>query len=77
MWNMIGIAFIGVLITLFEIPPLIKKKWWREMIVYFLLLTAGLTLCMLISVNVGIPTPMDFITNFYNPVSSYIERILS
>ncbi len=55
MWAILGILFIGAIISLFEIPPLIKKKWWREVIVYFLLLSGGLTLSVLLSMNVPIP----------------------
>jgi len=73
MWSIIGILSIGIFISLFEIPPLIKKKWWREIIVYFLLLSAGLTLCILLSKNVTIPTPMDLITSIYSPVTSLFE----
>jgi hypothetical protein len=77
MWSSLGILFIGVIISLFEIPPLVKKKWWREIIVYFLLLSAGLMLSILLCLNVPIPSPLDLIIKIYSPVTNFIDRILS
>lgn len=72
-----GILLIGAIISLFEIPPLVKKKWWREIIVYFILLSVGMTLAILISANVTIPTPIDLLTKIYSPVTNFFESILS
>lgn len=77
MWAIIGIIFTGIVISLFEIPPLVKKKWWREIIVFFLLLSAGLLLSILLSKNITIPTPIDLLMNIYSPVTTFVERILS
>jgi hypothetical protein len=77
MLAIIGILLTGAIITFFEIPPLVKKKWRREMIIYFLLLSAGITLAILLSKDVTIPTPLDLITKFFSPVTFYFERILS
>ena len=73
MWSIIGILSIGIFVSLFEIPPLIKKKWWKEIIVYFLFLSAGLTLCILLSKNVTIPNPVDLIMTIYSPIISLFE----
>jgi hypothetical protein len=77
MWTMIGLFVCAALISIFELPPLVKKKWWREIFTFFILLSAGLTLSILLSKNVTIPTPLDLITNMYRPITIFIERILS
>ena len=77
MWIISGILLIGAIISLFEIPPLVKKKWWREIIVYLILLSVGMTLAILISKNVTIPTPIDLLTKIYSPVTNFFEKILS
>ena len=77
MWIISGILLIGAIISLFEIPPLVKKKWWREIIVYLILLSVGMTLAILISKNVTIPTPIDLLTKLYSPVTNFFEKILS
>jgi hypothetical protein len=77
MWIISGILLIGAIISLFEIPPLVKKKWWREIIVYFILLSVGMTLAILISKNITIPTPIDLLTKIYRPVTNFMEKVLS
>ncbi|MBZ5752035.1 MULTISPECIES: hypothetical protein [Metabacillus] len=77
MWIISGILLIGAIISLFEIPPLVKKKWWREIIVYFILLSVGMTLAILISKDVAIPTPIDLLTKIYSPVTNFMEKFLS
>lgn len=77
MWIISGILLIGAIISLFEIPPLVKKKWWREIIVYFILLSVGMTLAILISKDVTIPTPIDLLTKIYSPITNFMEKVLS
>nr|WP_263327770.1 hypothetical protein [Neobacillus sp. Marseille-Q6967] len=77
MWAIIGILFTGAIISLFEIPPLVKKKWWREIVIYLLLLSAGITLAILLSKDVTIPTPLDWIMKIFSPVTSFFDRNLS
>lgn len=77
MWAIIGIFLTGATISLFEIPPLVKKKYWREIIVYTLLLSVGLTLAILLMLNITIPTPVDFLMNLYRPITSFFERIFA
>lgn len=77
MWVASGILIIGAVIAFFEIWRLAKKKWWKEISVFSLFLSAGLTLAILLTLNVPIPTPFDWITKIYNPISSFFERLLS
>jgi hypothetical protein len=77
MWEIVGISLIGAVISLLEIPPLLKKKWRREMIVFLTLLLMGLTLSILLSKKISIPNPTDFIVEIYKPVANFVERILS
>ncbi|KAA9014906.1 hypothetical protein [Niallia endozanthoxylica] len=77
MFAIIGVLLIGAIISFFEISPLVKKKWWREIVVYFLLLTTGLTLSILIIKDVAILNPIDLLIKIYSPVASFMERILT
>jgi hypothetical protein len=77
MWAIIGTVFTGAIISYFELPQLIKNKCWREISVYILLLLVGMTLSILLIKNITIPNPLDWITNMYDPFTSFMERILS
>jgi hypothetical protein len=77
MWIAIGIIAMGALISVFEVPPLVKKKLWKDIIIYFFFLTNGMILSILVSLGVKIPTPLDLITKIYSPFSKMLEKILS
>lgn len=77
MWAMIGTVFTGAVISYFELPQLIKNKCWREISIYILLLLVGMTLSILLIKNITIPNPLDWITIFYDPFTSFMERFLS
>lgn len=36
MWAIIGTVCTGAIISFFEIPPLIKKKCWKEIVIHFI-----------------------------------------
>lgn len=77
MWITIGILAIGALISLFEVPPLVKKKLWKDIVIYFVFLTIGMVLSILMSRGVEIPTPLDWITKVYSPFIKIIEQLFS
>lgn len=46
-------VFAGI--VLFEVPDLIRKKYWRELVVFFLLLSFAFVLSLLQTIGVKIP----------------------
>lgn len=52
-------------ITLFEAPYLIRKKMWRELIAFSILLIIGFTLSLLQIIRVKIPNPTVLIENIF------------
>ncbi|WHY95676.1 hypothetical protein [Peribacillus simplex] len=77
MWAIIGTVCTGAIISFFEIPPLVKKKCWKEIVIFILLLLVGMTLSILIIKDITIPTPIDWITKIYSPLAHFMDRILS
>ncbi|MFP3125853.1 hypothetical protein OH784_24610 [Ectobacillus funiculus] len=77
MVKVLGILFIGALITLLEVPSLKNKNHKKDIFMFFLLLSIGTMLTILVSLGIDIPTPLGVITKLYNPISSYLERVLS
>jgi nitric oxide reductase large subunit len=77
MWIALGIISMGTLISIFEVPPLVKKKLWKDIIIYFFFLTNGMLLSILLSLGVKIPTPLDFITKLYSPFTKMLEKMLA
>ncbi|WP_175640506.1 hypothetical protein [Metabacillus schmidteae] len=77
MWSTVGILLIGIIVWLIEVKPLFKSKNYRVIFVYSFIVIIGLTLSILLVLNITIPTPLDFLNYIYSPVSSLIERFLS
>ncbi len=56
------------LIGMFEIPPLVHRKQWRELIASSILLLIGLILAILLSLGVPIPPVSTSITKLFTPL---------
>ena len=51
------IVFIGV--VLIEVPGLIRKKHWRELVVFSLFLLAAFIMTLLQTIGVKLPSPFN------------------
>lgn len=52
-----GLIFIYALIAVFQVPPLVKKKYWLELTVFSLFLTLAFTFALLLGLGIKIPSP--------------------
>lgn len=75
-WKILGVILLAILISVYEIPKLIKNKLFKELIVFFLLLLAGTGLGIARSINLELPSPLDLITFIYKPISDTIYEVL-
>ncbi|MFA9379544.1 MAG: hypothetical protein ACERKO_00655 [Acetanaerobacterium sp.] len=55
---MLAFPLIFLLIALFEVPQLIRKKLWRELVVFSLLFVPALTVSVFYGAGVHIPSPI-------------------
>jgi hypothetical protein len=55
------IVFVFIIVALLQIPVLIKKKYWRELIAFSVLYIVAFGLSMLYVLGVQIPSPMPAI----------------
>ncbi len=51
-------AALVVLIAVFEIPPLIQKRLYRELLVFLVLFVFGLTVTVLFGLSGSLPSPI-------------------
>ena len=68
-----GLIFIFILIIFFDVPSLIRRKLWRELAAFSVLLTIGFVLSFLQVIGVKIPSPNDGITFLVETVSKIFE----
>lgn len=76
MWAIMGVLATGMLVTALEAPYLWRKRLYKELILFGLLLLAGVLLGVLQSLGVPIPNPLDAITLLYKPASDWLVAIL-
>jgi hypothetical protein len=61
---MIALLLIGfAIVALIQIPDLVRKQWWRELIVFMVLWFTGLTLSVMISMGINLPPISTIINN--------------
>ena len=62
MVKVIGILLVIVVVVLIDVPTMWKNKQKKELIVYSVLLSIGVTLLILLAVGIKIPSPVDLFT---------------
>ena len=55
-------------IGLFEVTKILRKRLWRELLVFGFLLIFGFTLSVLLALDVPVPSPARGIKVLINPV---------
>lgn len=76
MLKSIGILLIAATILLIEVPPLLEKKYKKELYVFSTLLAIGVGLSMAQGLGKTIPNPMDLLTFVLKPLNDIIAPLL-
>lgn len=69
---LVALAF-GLIIRA-QVPPLIKKKQWRELAAFGVLFGIGTAISILQIIDVKLPNPADFIWKIFEPLVEWIEQ---
>ncbi|MGG0655454.1 hypothetical protein [Rummeliibacillus pycnus] len=72
----IGILLIAVAILWIEVPPLLEKKYKKELLVFSILLVIGLGLSITLALEKPIPNPLDLLTFIFKPLDDVISLLL-
>lgn len=70
------LSFIFLAIIALEAPGLIKKKMWRELAAFGVLLLIGMAYSYGQALDLPVPSPTAGIEAVFKPVSRFIEKIL-
>ncbi|MEH6947033.1 hypothetical protein [Peribacillus asahii] len=71
-----GILLIVAVIIAIDVPPLLRKKFKKELWIFSILLLFGTVLSIAQALNIKIPNPIDWITAIYKPLSDMLEKLL-
>jgi len=73
----IGILLIAAAILWIEVPPLLEKKYKKELLVFSILLAFGVGLSItLFGFEKPIPNPFDLLTFIFKPLNDVISLLL-
>lgn len=62
-------VFIGfAAMAAINLPGMIKKKLWRDLVVYLLFFLAVLTLAILMALGIKVPSPIKAVQAFYRDI---------
>ncbi|HBC91767.1 MAG TPA: hypothetical protein DCZ10_02380 [Pelotomaculum sp.] len=71
------LILVFVAIIAFEAPGLVKKKMWRELAAFSVLLLIGMVLSFGQVLKLPVPNPTKGIDAVFKPVTQFIERMLT
>lgn len=74
MLKSVGILLVAAVILFIEVPSLVEKKYNKELIVFYILLTIGVGLSIAYSLGKSIPNPIDLLTFIYQPLHDALFR---
>lgn len=77
MWAVAGVLGVSIIIALFEVPPLLKKKLKKDLWAFSILLLIGTGLSIAQALRMKIPNPLDLIYYIYKPMSDAIFSFLT
>lgn len=72
----IGILLIAAAILWIEVPPLLEKKYKKELLVFSILLAIGVGLSITLGFEKPIPNPLDLLTIIFKPLDDVISQLL-
>lgn len=75
-WKIAGVLFLAIFISILEVPHLLKKNLKKELWVFLSLLFIGVGLGIARSMDLELPSPLDFISAIYRPISDTIFQVL-
>jgi hypothetical protein len=72
MMVILGILLVVVVITLIEVPHMLKKGLKKELWVFGILLLFGTVLNIAQGLKIDLPNPLDWINVVYKPFSDFL-----
>lgn len=71
------LILVFAVIIAFEAPGLVRKKMWRELTAFSVLLLIGMVLSFGQALDLPLPNPTRGIEAVFKPFSQYLEKLLT
>ena len=74
--SVLAVLLFVCIISLVEIPKMLREKLIRELYAFVVLSLIGITLSILISLHVKIFTPTILFEKIYSPLSGFMKSLI-
>lgn len=75
MVNLLLVVFAFAVIVAYELPSMLDKKQWRELITFSILVLLGLIISCLMTMGVKLPNPVEGIELVTSKVYGFFESM--
>lgn len=76
MWGAAGVVFVAVIIAWMEVPSLIRLRFYRELIVFSVVLVFGVSVAIAKMLRLPVPNPNDWVASVLGPFGEVIQNML-
>jgi hypothetical protein len=77
MWPVIGLLAGAAIISVLEVPAMVRGRMKKDLAAFACLLAAALAISIIYTLRVEVPNPTQLIMRLFMPVSKWIEQLLS
>lgn len=74
--QLLGISMIFLMIIWVEVPKMLSKKMWRELITFSFLMGFGMAMTYAYILDLPVPIPTYAIEKIFKPFKTVVEKIL-
>lgn len=68
---LLGLVFLGIIFLI--IPPLVKNKMWREIVVFAVYLLIGMAISVPLVLGFDFPSPDKAIEAIFKPLGNWLK----
>lgn len=77
MWPVIGLLAGAAIVSVLEVPAMVRGRMKKDLAVFSCLLAAALAISIIYTLHIEVPNPTQLITRLFMPVSKWLEQLLS
>lgn len=72
MWGTFAVLFVAAAVGMIELPPLFRKRWYKEAAVHIASLLAGTVLSVIAIRLIALPSPLNIIVTVFKPINDWL-----
>ncbi len=71
------LSLVFIIIIALQVPPLVKRKMWRELISFGVLLFLSMIYSFGLVLGLPLPNPARAVEAVFTPLTSFMQKVLT